>query len=129
MKKWIGKIGCSVAGMLTLAQAALAGEEVAGVITTAAGAPNENVVWFYVAAVLAASLGLGIAAFGCGIGQGNAIGKAVEGISRQPEATNKIQTAMIIGLALIESLVIYTLLISLVIIFAFVQPYIESFLL
>jgi F-type H+-transporting ATPase subunit c len=128
VKKWMCKIGFAWIGMMTLSHTVFASEEVVAAVTTSTSGPNPNMVWFFVAAVLAASLGLGIAAFGCGIGQGNAIGKAVEGISRQPEATNKIQTAMIIGLALIESLVIYALLISLVIIFAFVQPYIKGFL-
>jgi F-type H+-transporting ATPase subunit c len=53
-------------------------------------------------------LGMGLAVLGAGIGQGIAAGNAVSGIARQPEATGKIQTAMIIGLALIESLVIFT---------------------
>ncbi len=55
-------------------------------------------------------LGLPIAAFGGAFGQGKAIAAAMEGIARQPEAAGKIQLAMIIGLALIESLVIYALL-------------------
>jgi F-type H+-transporting ATPase subunit c len=60
---------------------------------------------------LAAGLGLPIAVIGAGIGQGIVGGKAVEAIARQPDATQRIQTAMIIALALIESLVIYALLI------------------
>src|SRR5688500_8903479 len=57
---------------------------------------------------LGVGLGIGLAVLGAGIGQGLAAGNAVSGISRQPEAAGKIQTAMIIGLALIESLVILT---------------------
>ena len=59
---------------------------------------------------LAVGLGLPIAAFGGALGQGRAAGSALEGIARQPEAAGRIQTAMIIALALIESLVIYALL-------------------
>ncbi len=55
-------------------------------------------------------LGYGVGALGPGIGLGFLIGKALEGIARQPEAAPRIQTAMIIALALIESLVIYALL-------------------
>ena len=62
---------------------------------------------------LAAGLAIGLSALGGGIGQGRAAGSAVEGISRNPQASNKIFTPMIIGLALIESLVIYGLLIAL----------------
>ncbi len=60
---------------------------------------------------LALGLGLGIAAFGGALGQSNAIGKAVDAVARQPEAGARIQGMMIIGLALIETLVIYMLLI------------------
>ena len=59
---------------------------------------------------LAVGLGLPIAAFGGALGQGRAAAAALEGIARQPEAAGRIQTAMIISLALIESLVIYALL-------------------
>jgi F-type H+-transporting ATPase subunit c len=56
-----------------------------------------------------AAIGLGIAALGCGIGQGIATGKAVEGIARQPEAVGDIRGSLLLGLALIESLTIYAL--------------------
>lgn len=66
---------------------------------------------YFAALAIAVGLGLPIAVLGAGIGQGRAAAAAMEGIARQPEAAGKIQTAMIIGLALIESLVIYALLI------------------
>jgi F-type H+-transporting ATPase subunit c len=59
---------------------------------------------------LATGLGLPIAVIGAGLAQGKAAAAALEGIARQPEAAGKIQTVMIIALALIESLVIYALL-------------------
>ena len=58
---------------------------------------------------LALPLGVGFAAIGSGIGLGRAVGSAMEAIGRQPEAYGKIQTAMIIGAALIEALTIYAL--------------------
>ena len=54
-------------------------------------------------------IGVGIAAVGSGIGLGRAVGSAMEAIGRQPEASAKIQVAMIIGAALIEALTIYAL--------------------
>ena len=60
---------------------------------------------------LSGPLGVGFAALGCGIGLGIAVGKALEAISRQPEATGKILTTMIIGVALIEALTIYALIV------------------
>jgi F-type H+-transporting ATPase subunit c len=62
-------------------------------------------------AVVAALFAIAIAAFGGSIGMGLSISRAVEGIARNPEASGKIMTTMIIGLALIESLAIYTLVI------------------
>lgn len=63
-------------------------------------------------AVLAfgATLGLPIAVIFASTAQGKATSTALEGIARQPDSAPRIQTAMIIGLALIESLVIYSLL-------------------
>ena len=61
---------------------------------------------------LAAALAIGLSALGGGIGQGHAAGAALEGIARNPQASGKIFVPMIVGLALIESLVIYGLLIA-----------------
>jgi F-type H+-transporting ATPase subunit c len=64
---------------------------------------------YQAALALALPLGIGFAAIGSGIGLGRAVGSAMEAIGRQPEAYGKIQTAMIIGAALIEALTIYAL--------------------
>ncbi|HUJ73763.1 MAG TPA: ATP synthase F0 subunit C [bacterium] len=61
---------------------------------------------------LGAGLAVGVAAMGGGIGQGLATSSALEGIARNPSASDKIFTPMILGLALIESLVIYGLVIA-----------------
>lgn len=61
---------------------------------------------------LAAGLAISISAAGGAIGQGMAARAALEGIARNPNAADKIFTPMIIGLALIESLVIYGLVIA-----------------
>lgn len=64
------------------------------------------------AIAVAAGLGIGLAAFGGALGQGRAAAAALEGIARNPNASGKIFVPMILGLALIESLVIYALIIS-----------------
>jgi len=67
-----------------------------------------------------ALLGAGVAAIGClggGIGCGTAAGKAVEGVSRQPEASGKIISTMVIGAALSEATSIYALLVALLLLF------------
>ena len=61
---------------------------------------------------LAAGLAIGIAALGGGIGQGRAAAAALDGIARNPGAAGQIRGPMILGLALIESLVIYALIIA-----------------
>ena len=64
------------------------------------------------ALAIGAGLGIGIAAFGGSIGQARAAASALEGIARNPNASGKIFVPMILGLALIESLVIYALIIT-----------------
>jgi len=68
-----------------------------------------------------AAIGAGLAAIGClggGIGTGNAAGKAVEGVSRQPEASGKIISTMVVGAAFSEATSIYALLVALLLIFS-----------
>ena len=60
-----------------------------------------------------------IAGIGPGIGEGNAVGKALEGMARQPEATNNLRTNMILGCAITESTGIYSLVIALLLLFVF----------
>ena len=71
-------------------------------------APTTN--WVGVAAAIA----LGIAAAGCGIGQGLATAAACEGTARNPGAGGPIRIAFILGVALIESLTLYALVIVLI---------------
>ena len=66
---------------------------------------------FFLGLALALGFGLPLAVVGAGIGQGLVGGAAMGAMARQPEMAGKIQTGMIIGLAFIESLVIYALLI------------------
>src|SRR5687768_1074606 len=63
---------------------------------------------------LGAGLAIGIAAFGGSLGQGKTAAAALEGIARNPAAQGKIFVPMIIGLALIESLVLYAFVIAFV---------------
>jgi len=61
---------------------------------------------------LAANLGIGIAAFGSAIGQGRMVASAMESIGRNPNSAGQIFTPMIIGLAFIEALTLYALVIA-----------------
>ncbi len=61
---------------------------------------------------LGIGLGLGIAAFGCGMGQGRLAASAMESIGRNPNSTSQLFVPMIIGLAFVESLTLYSLVMS-----------------
>ncbi|MBI4221671.1 MAG: ATP synthase F0 subunit C [Planctomycetes bacterium RIFOXYD2_FULL_41_16] len=66
---------------------------------------------YYAGLAIAIAL-VALAAGGCGIGQGIAVFGAIAGMARQPEMSGKIQLVMFIGLAFIESLTIYSLMMS-----------------
>lgn len=63
---------------------------------------------------LAIGLVMGFGMIGPAIGMGNLVGKALEAIGRNPEATSKIQTNMILGLAFTEAVAIYALVMALI---------------
>ena len=67
---------------------------------------------------IGAGLCMGIGAIGPGVGEGNAVGKALEGMARQPEAAGTLRSTMIMGCAIAETTGIYSLLISFLILFA-----------
>lgn len=68
---------------------------------------------------IAAGIAIGVATIGPGIGQGLAVFSALQGIARNPEAAGAIRVNMLIGLALLESLVIYALVVSLILLYVF----------
>lgn len=61
---------------------------------------------------LSSALAIALSAFGAALGQGKAVAKAMESIGRNPNSADRIQTPMIIGLALMEALAIYGLIIA-----------------
>ena len=73
---------------------------------------------FFAWCKIAAGIGMGLGSFGTGIGQGLAIKAACEGVARNPGASGKILTTMMIGLAMIESLAIYVFVVAMIILFA-----------
>lgn len=87
-------------GLMALAGALSAAEAAAGAPAAASGFTPKAV----------AALALAISGFGAAIGMGLAIAKAMEGISRQPEAANAIRGTLLVALAFIEALTIYALL-------------------
>lgn len=98
---------------MAIALMAVAAMAQPGGATGAGGADNEFTVG--AAKALGAGLGFGIVAGLAGIGQGLVGSRAVEGAARNPGAAGTVQTMMIIALALIESLVLFALLIVFVV--------------
>ena len=69
------------------------------------------------AKVLVAGLCMGLGAIGPAIGEGNAVGKALEAMARQPEMAGTLRTNMILGCAITETTGIYSLVVSLLLMF------------
>jgi F-type H+-transporting ATPase subunit c len=113
MKKTISVLFLTLALMWILAPLCFAEEA-----TEATGSSN---ILYYSLAALGCAVGMGLAALGTGIGMGTGIGGACEGVARNPGASGKITTTLIIGLAMIESLAIYALVVVLILIF--VNPF------
>ncbi len=116
MKKTVSLILLALSLVILLAPAVFA-EEAA----SAAAAPGDAKLRYYAVAALACGIAIGVAAFGASIGQGMGLKGATEGIARNPGASGKITTTLIIGLAMIESLAIYALVVALILLF--VNPF------
>ena len=103
--------------LLTVSASLLALIAMAGVAAAADGEPRFMEASAIGSAYLAAALGMAIAAFGCGIGQGIGLKAACEGTARNPEVGGKLMVTLILGLAFIESLAIYALVVNMIILF------------
>jgi F-type H+-transporting ATPase subunit c len=74
--------------------------------------------WIEVASVLGAALAVGLGAIGPGLGEGFAVAAALDAIARQPEAAATLSRTLFVGLAMIETMAIYCLVIALLLLFA-----------
>jgi F-type H+-transporting ATPase subunit c len=80
-------------------------------------------MFFMAMCVIAAGIGMGLGVVGPGIGMGLAVKGAIDGTSRNPGVYGKLLTTMMIGVAMIESLAIYALVVCLIILYA--NPYLK----
>jgi len=98
---------------------------IAAFAAEAAGAPaaDSGKLMYYGLATLGCAVGIGLAAAGCGAGMGHGIRGALEGTARNPAVGGKLMTTLIIGLAMIESLAIYALVIVLITFYA--NPFVK----
>ncbi len=110
-----------LSGRLGLLTTALLLVPAGSVWAAEAGAPAGGGLPVGAVSIITGGFAMAIAAGIAALAQGRAISAALDGIARQPNAAPRIQVAMIIGLALIESLAIYVLLIALIIFF--VKPF------
>lgn len=76
-----------------------------------------DVNWFVIVSTAAAALAIAIGALGPAIAMGRAIVQALDSLARQPEAEKSITRTLFVGLAMIESLAIYVLVVVLIILF------------
>lgn len=76
-----------------------------------------DITWFTVLSTVSAALAIAIGTLGPALAMGRAITQALEALARQPEAEKSITRTLFIGLAMIESLAIYCLVIVLIILF------------
>ena len=77
----------------------------------------DSIVLAHIADVLGAAFCIAIGSSAAAIGQGKVVAQAMDSMARQPEMASELRFTMIIGLAMIESLAIYCLLISLIFLF------------
>jgi F-type H+-transporting ATPase subunit c len=84
-----------------------------------------DISWFTLASTVVAALAIAIGTMVPAIAMGRAISQALEALARQPEAERSIMRTLFIGLAMIESLAIYCLVIVLIILFR--NPLLEYF--
>jgi F-type H+-transporting ATPase subunit c len=76
-----------------------------------------DMTWFIITSTVIAALAIALGTLGPAIAMGRAITQALEALARQPEAEKAITRTLFIGLAMIESLAIYCLVIVLIILF------------
>jgi F-type H+-transporting ATPase subunit c len=94
---------------------------------TAAGTGESYVtVLFAVGTMIAAGLSIGLGAIGAGAGIGNATNGACQAVGRNPGVQGKVMTVMLIGMAMAESVVIYALVISFILLYA--NPFASLFI-
>ena len=91
-----------------------------------AGGESYTKVLFAVGAMIAAGFAIGVGAVGAGLGIGTAASGACSAVGRNPGVQGKIMMTMLVGMAMAESIAIYALVVSLVLLYA--NPYMKYFL-
>lgn len=92
------------------------------------GSAEEGGLWIFFGIAIACGFAIGVAALGTGLAMGNAINGAVQGVARNPEAGGRVFTMLVMGLAFIESLCIYSFVICIFLILKMpdLQPMLDA---
>ena len=106
-------------GVLAILSVLFSASLAAAAEAAAPGAPVDYTKAVVIAcSLLAAGLAMALGTIGTGIGMGNGLSGATNAVGRNPEAQGKVLLTMMVGLAMIESLAIYALVIALVVLYA-----------
>lgn len=119
MKK-ISTVVLAILFVMVLAPFATAAEQAAA----ASGGIDAKTI-FLCCSIIAAALVLGLGATGAGLGMGQATSGSANAVGRNPEAQGKVMLTMMVGMAMTESIAIYALVISLLILYA--NPFLKYF--
>jgi F-type H+-transporting ATPase subunit c len=82
---------------------------------------NENLI--QIVSIIAATIAVSFGAIGPALAEGRAVAAAMDAIARQPEAAGALSRTLFVGLAMIETMAIYTLVIALLVLFA--NPFVQ----
>ena len=74
--------------------------------------------WIAIVSIISAALAVSFGAIGPALGEGRAVAAAMEAIARQPESANTLSRTLFVGLAMIETMAIYCLVVALLVLFA-----------
>ncbi len=83
----------------------------------------DNATWIQLASIICAALAVAFGAIGPAFAEGRAVAAAMDALARQPEAANTISRTLFVGLAMIETMAIYCLVVALLLLFA--NPFVK----
>ena len=125
MKKRIVEMALVIFAVLFTAPLAMAAEAAAEA-AAASGSGDYTKAIVVACSLIAVGLAMGLGTIGTGIGMGHGLSGATNAVGRNPEAQGKIMLTMLVGLAMIESLAIYALVVSMIVLFA-LTPLLKAF--
>jgi len=120
------KLGKTLLTLSTTAAALIVSSPVVFAAEALPAGESYTKVLFAVGAMLAAGFAIGVGAVGAGLGIGTAASGACAAVGRNPGVQGKIMMTMLVGMAMAESIAIYALVVSLVLLYA--NPYMRYFL-